>query len=271
MPVRAIDDKPSDTLVVVSDEGFWTGSSTLPHLHHKRGIGALMTVRIEPRRTRGRRHEQSGSCAGTRTLLATVVVVAVLSAACAQTAPSPSTASLATPIGSAAPSAATSPSSGPTATPSATATPGASPTPTSSPEASPGRLGNVFLKLVELAAEDPSPGGTFLVIENDGATPADVGCWRLSTTTRDDLRIPPGSRVPAGKALRLFFERGAVANPDRLVLRDDAGTVIDGTPVLDDKAGDDQLFGRVGGEWVFGRPSLTSPLVDGGFIAPGGC
>jgi hypothetical protein len=34
MPVRAIDDKASDTLVVVSDEGFWTGSSTLPHLHH---------------------------------------------------------------------------------------------------------------------------------------------------------------------------------------------------------------------------------------------
>jgi len=34
MPVRAVDDKASDTLVVVSDEGFWTGSSTLPHLHH---------------------------------------------------------------------------------------------------------------------------------------------------------------------------------------------------------------------------------------------
>ena len=33
MPVRAVDDKPSDTLVVVSGEGFWTGSSTLPHLH----------------------------------------------------------------------------------------------------------------------------------------------------------------------------------------------------------------------------------------------
>jgi len=33
MPVRAVDDKPSDTLVVVSDEGSWTGSSTLPHLH----------------------------------------------------------------------------------------------------------------------------------------------------------------------------------------------------------------------------------------------
>ena len=270
MPVRTIDDKASDTLVVVSDEGFWTGSSTLPHLHHKRGIGALMTVRIDPGRTRGRRHELSGSCAGTRTLLATVVVVAVLSAACAQTTPSPSTGPTTTPSGTAAPSAPAPPSS-PTSAPSATATPEASPTASSPPEASPSRLGNVFLKLVELAAEDPSPGGTFLVIQNDGATPADVGCWRLSTTTRDDLRIPPGSRVPAGKALRLFFERGAVANPDRLVLRDDAGTVIDGTPVLDDKAGDDQLFGRVGGEWVFGRPSLTSPLVDGGFIAPGGC
>ena len=34
MSVRAVDDKPSDTLVVVSDEGSWTGSSTLPHLHH---------------------------------------------------------------------------------------------------------------------------------------------------------------------------------------------------------------------------------------------
>jgi hypothetical protein len=35
MLVRAVDDKASDTLVVVSDEGFWTGSSTLPHLHHQ--------------------------------------------------------------------------------------------------------------------------------------------------------------------------------------------------------------------------------------------
>jgi hypothetical protein len=34
MFVRTVDDKPSDTLVVVSGEGSWTGSSTLPHLHH---------------------------------------------------------------------------------------------------------------------------------------------------------------------------------------------------------------------------------------------
>ncbi len=42
MPVRAVDDKSSDTLVVVSGEGFWTGSSTLPHLHH---FFALLTSR----------------------------------------------------------------------------------------------------------------------------------------------------------------------------------------------------------------------------------
>src|SRR4029078_3791459 len=33
MGAPAVDDKPSDTLVEVSGEGFWTGSSTLPHLH----------------------------------------------------------------------------------------------------------------------------------------------------------------------------------------------------------------------------------------------
>ena len=33
MAVCTIDDKASDTLVVVPGDGFWTGSSTLPHLH----------------------------------------------------------------------------------------------------------------------------------------------------------------------------------------------------------------------------------------------
>jgi hypothetical protein len=37
MAARTIDDKASDTLVVVSGEGLWTGSSTLPHLHHFSG------------------------------------------------------------------------------------------------------------------------------------------------------------------------------------------------------------------------------------------
>jgi len=40
MLVRAVDDKTSDTLVVVLGDGFWTGSSTLPHLHHDRPTSA---------------------------------------------------------------------------------------------------------------------------------------------------------------------------------------------------------------------------------------
>ena len=47
MPVRAVDDKPSDTLVVVSGEGFWTGSSTLPHLHQHKISAAIMAGVVE--------------------------------------------------------------------------------------------------------------------------------------------------------------------------------------------------------------------------------
>ena len=38
---RAVDDKPSDTLVVVPGEGSWTGSSTLPHLHQYLVVSTL--------------------------------------------------------------------------------------------------------------------------------------------------------------------------------------------------------------------------------------
>ena len=41
MGARAVDDKPSDTLVVVLGDGFWTGSSTLPHLHHQLAPGRV--------------------------------------------------------------------------------------------------------------------------------------------------------------------------------------------------------------------------------------
>src|SRR3954468_3678348 len=34
MGVPPVDDKSSDTLVAAPGEGSWTGSSTLPHLHH---------------------------------------------------------------------------------------------------------------------------------------------------------------------------------------------------------------------------------------------
>jgi hypothetical protein len=54
MPVRVVDDKPSDTLVVVSGEGFWTGSSTLPHLHQSSDLPAWKGRQVLARaRSRG--------------------------------------------------------------------------------------------------------------------------------------------------------------------------------------------------------------------------
>jgi len=46
---RAIDDKSPDTLVVVSGEGFWTGSSTLPHLHHFFALPAVGSLLRAPK------------------------------------------------------------------------------------------------------------------------------------------------------------------------------------------------------------------------------
>jgi len=49
---RAIDDKSPDTLVVVSGEGFWTGSSTLPHLHHFFACAVAALLLVPDRRVR---------------------------------------------------------------------------------------------------------------------------------------------------------------------------------------------------------------------------
>ena len=55
MGARPVDDKASDTLVVVSGEGSWTGSSTLPHLHHflisRRAPARVSFVAIWPKRS----------------------------------------------------------------------------------------------------------------------------------------------------------------------------------------------------------------------------
>jgi len=146
----------------------------------------------------------------------------------------------------------------------ATASPAGTPNPPSAP---PGE--DVFIALVELASEDPSPGGTFVVLASDAEVSLDLGCWRLRTS-RGELVIESGSRIPAGGGLRLLFDRGDVANPDRIELRDAGGRVVDATPQLHDTAGDDQLFGRTGDGWTLGRPPLPQPTEDGGF-SPDGC
>src|SRR3954453_11716932 len=60
MLVPAVDDKASDTLVVVSGEGFWTGSSTLPHLHQLRPTSFVEHRRLDDwlLRSTPKRHER---------------------------------------------------------------------------------------------------------------------------------------------------------------------------------------------------------------------
>jgi hypothetical protein len=63
MSVRTVDDKPSDTLVVVSGEGSWTGSSTLPHLHQLLSAPGQEVLPEGPQRT-DRSHDRQADVAG---------------------------------------------------------------------------------------------------------------------------------------------------------------------------------------------------------------
>lgn len=126
----------------------------------------------------------------------------------------------------------------------------------------------VRLRAVELAAEDPMPGGTYVILENRGRSRIGLGCWRIRTgkATRT-IRSP--AVVPAGAGLRLFFDRGDVGNPDRIALLNRAGRVIDATPLLNDRGGDDRLFARVDGRWTLGRAPLPARVIEGRFLKPG--
>jgi hypothetical protein len=132
--------------------------------------------------------------------------------------------------------------------------------------------GSVRLRAVELAAEDPMPGGTFVLIENRGKSLVGLGCWRIRTN-RAVLAIRAPARVPPGAALRVFFDRGTVGNPDRIRLISRAGRLIDSTPALHDTKGDDRLFGRTDGGWALGRAPFPARIIDGRLARPGssGC
>jgi hypothetical protein len=126
----------------------------------------------------------------------------------------------------------------------------------------------VRLRAVELAAEDPMPGGTYVIVENTGHSRVGLGCWRIRTgkTTRT---IKSPMLLPAGAGLRLIFNRADVGNPDRIALLNRAGRVVDSTPLLNDTKGDDRYFARVDGRWALGRSSLPARVLEGRFVRPG--
>jgi hypothetical protein len=128
-----------------------------------------------------------------------------------------------------------------------------------------GQPADVRVRAVELAPEDPMPGGTYVILENRGSARVGLGCWRLRTS-RSVLTIRRPTVIPARAGLRLFFGRGEIGNPDRVSLLSPAGRVVDATPLLNDTKADDQLFGRRDGGWTLGRGPLPATVVDGTLV-----
>ena len=128
--------------------------------------------------------------------------------------------------------------------------------------------GLVRLHSVELAAEDPTPGGTYVIIENRTRSPVRLGCWRIRTG-QGVRRMRSTTVVPAAAGLRLLFDHGDARNPDRIALINPSGRVVDATPLLNDTKNDDRSFTRIEGHWTLGRAPLPSRVVEGKFVQPG--
>jgi hypothetical protein len=130
----------------------------------------------------------------------------------------------------------------------------------------------VRLQALELAAEDPMPGGSFVIVVNRGEKKVPLGCWRI-VTRRSRLVIQPPAVLRRGGAMRLAFDRGEIGNPDRIRLFTARGVRVDASPVLHDTMGDDQLFSRGESGWTLGRGVLPERIADGRLGKPGqwGC
>lgn len=164
--------------------------------------------------------------------------------------------------------------SGATAAPSTSLITDPSDTSTTVPSDTPPTSGP-WLQAIELEAEDPMPGGQYVIVANAGAEPVDLGCWRLeSVATGVALFLPPGADIAIDEALRVVPEVPWLATEDTVRLVDSTGQLVDNTPALRDESFDDQLWVRdVAGEWRFGRPELPSRLTDafGTVERPAGC
>lgn len=132
-----------------------------------------------------------------------------------------------------------------------------------------------WLQAIELEAEDPMPGGQYVIVANGGGETADLGCWRLeSVATGVALFLPPGTDIGIDEGLRVVPDVPWLATEDTVRLVDSTGRLVDNTPALRDESFDDQLWVRdVAGEWRFGRSELPSRLKDvfGTVERPAGC
>jgi hypothetical protein len=128
---------------------------------------------------------------------------------------------------------------------------------------------------VELAPEDPSPGGQYVLLVNGSDKTVDVACWAVrSTGSSRSARIVSAKPLVPGVGIRLIPDTALFQSSDTLVLLDRQGRVVDRTPQLSDHAGDDQVWFRASsGTWSLGRAfTLPDQVVDGRLlIGPDSC
>ncbi|WP_132155387.1 lamin tail domain-containing protein [Kribbella antiqua] len=158
------------------------------------------------------------------------------------------------------PTPATSAPSLPTASTSTT-----TPQPSAS-QATPRPDGLVRIIAVEVASEDRSPGGQYVMLFNGTSEAVDLACWTVrSASTGISARISTDGAIPPGAAARLFPDGRLFGSTDTVKLSDRDAREVDHTPRITDRTGDDQVWFRdQTGGWRFGRGlAIPSQVADG--------
>jgi hypothetical protein len=124
-----------------------------------------------------------------------------------------------------------------------------------------------FVSALELAPEDPSPGGQFVWLYNPSAKAVNLGCYRLRSN-RGTVVIKPNTLVPPKSTVTFAPPQAWLRSNDRVELVNRAGKVVNRTPLLHDDAGDGRFwFRRPATEWRFGTARTYGEEVVRGKIA----
>ncbi|WP_328993946.1 lamin tail domain-containing protein [Kribbella sp. NBC_01245] len=153
-------------------------------------------------------------------------------------------------------------------TPAPVTSPTSLPTANTSPasQATPRPDGLIRIIAVEVASEDPSPGGQYVLLFNGTSKAVDLACWTVrSASTGSSARVSIAAAIPPGGAARLFPDDRLFGSADTVELSTRDGHQVDRTPRITDRTGDDQVWFRdQTGDWRFGRGlALPSQVVDG--------
>jgi hypothetical protein len=124
-----------------------------------------------------------------------------------------------------------------------------------------------FVSALELAPEDPSPGGQFVWIYNPSVKTVNLGCYRLRSN-RGTVVIKPSTLVPPQSTATFAPPQAWLRANDQVEVVNRAGKVVSKTPLLRDEAGDGRFwFKRPATEWRFGTARTYGEEVVKGKIA----